>query len=72
MTVKDVAEMLHVSWGLVRDIQQRYLSRKNILKGTRWLLLKNPAKLDPELNEAKRLAEALEINRPLAAAYYLE
>ena len=50
----------------------RCLRRKDILRGTPWLLLKNPAKLDPERNEAKRLAEALGINRPLAAGYYLE
>lgn len=43
-----------------------------ILKGTRWLLLKNPENLDPERNELERLEEALRLNRPLAIAYYLK
>ena len=32
---------------------------KNVLKGTRWLLLKNPENLDDSKNERERLAEAL-------------
>ena len=47
-------------------------ARKKVLKGSRWLLLKNPENLDPERDEAARLKEALELNRPLAAAYYLK
>ena len=46
--------------------------QKNVLKGTRWLLLKNPENLDDERNERKRLEEALQLNRPLAAAYYMK
>lgn len=45
---------------------------KKILKGTRWLLLKNPENLDPKKDESKRLQEALAINAPLATAYYLK
>ena len=45
---------------------------KNILKGTRWLLLKNPENLDDEKGESKRLREALEINEPLATSYYMK
>ena len=45
---------------------------KDVLKGTRWLLLKNPENLDPTRNEAVRLAEALRLNQPLATAYYLK
>jgi transposase len=45
---------------------------RRILKGTRWLLLKNPENLDPEKNELRRLEEALRLNAPLAAAYYLK
>ena len=48
------------------------LMDKNVLKGTRWLLLKNPENLDTSRNEAKRLKEALELNQPLATAYYLK
>jgi len=43
-----------------------------ILKGTRWLLLKNPENLDQERNEREHLEEALRINKPLATAYYLK
>jgi transposase len=45
--------------------------QKQVLKGTRWLLLKNPENLDPAQREAQRLREALRLNRPLAAAYYM-
>jgi len=48
------------------------LEEKKLLKGTRWLLLKNPENLDPERDEPKRLQEALELNAPLATAYYLK
>jgi transposase len=45
---------------------------RKILKGTRWLLLKNPENLDPERDERRRLEEALRLNAPLAVAYYLK
>ena len=45
---------------------------KDVLKGTRWLLMKNPENLLPERNEAQRLEEALELNADLAKAYYLK
>lgn len=45
---------------------------KDVLKGTRWLLMKNPDHLDEARNEAARLQEALELNQPLATAYYLK
>lgn len=45
---------------------------RKILKGTRWLLLKNPENLDSERNEQQRLLEALRLNEPLATAYYLK
>lgn len=43
-----------------------------ILKGTRWLLLKNPENLDARRSERERLEDALRLNAPLAAAYYLK
>lgn len=46
--------------------------KKKVLKGTRWLLLKNPGKLDASKNEPQRLEEALRLNQPLAAAYYMK
>ena len=45
---------------------------KEVLKGTRWLLLKNPENLDTEKKEKERLEEALKINKPLSCAYYLK
>ena len=46
--------------------------QRRILKGTRWLLLKNPENLDPQKNELERLQEALNLNTPLTIAYYLK
>jgi len=45
---------------------------RHILKGTRWLLLKNPENLDDQRNKQQRLEEALRLNQPLAIAYYLK
>jgi transposase len=45
---------------------------KEVLKGTRWLLLKNPQNLDTEKREKERLEEALKLNQPLSCAYYLK
>lgn len=45
---------------------------KAVLKGTRWLLLKNPENLDDDRNEHQRLQDALSLNAPLATAYYLK
>jgi len=46
--------------------------QKKVLKGTRWLLLKNTYNLNEEKNEKERLEEALKLNKPLATAYYLK
>jgi transposase len=58
---------------------RRYLQRvaeteeqKEALKGTRWILLKNPENLDESKNEKERLNKLLEINQPLAAAYLMK
>src|SRR4051795_12351760 len=45
---------------------------KKVLKGARWLLLKNPENLDADKDEKSRLEEALALNQPLAVAYYLK
>ena len=45
---------------------------QKVLKGTRWLLLKNPENLDPNRREPERPAAALQLNQPLALAYYLK
>ena len=45
---------------------------KQVIKGTRWLLLKNPENLNKDRDEPQRLQEALKLNQPLAAAYYMK
>jgi transposase len=55
---------------LYREITD--LIQKEVLKGIRWLLLKNPENLNDKRNERERLEEALRLNEPLACAYYLK
>jgi transposase len=59
---------------LRRDMQREAveLLHKDVLKGTRWLLLKNPENLDTAKAEPDRLHDALAMNRPLAMAYYMK
>ena len=45
---------------------------RDVLKGIRYLLLKNPENLDENRNERERLDEALKLNRSLSIAYYLK
>lgn len=52
--------------------QLKAVEHKAVLKGTRWLLLKNPENLDANKKEKERLEEALRLNQPLATAYYLK
>ena len=46
--------------------------QKKVLKGTRWLLLKNSERLDSKRKEKDHLEEALKLNEPLALAYYMK
>lgn len=48
------------------------LMHKKVLKGIRWLLLKNQENLDPKKKEKARLEEALQVNKPLFVAYYMK
>jgi transposase len=59
---------------LRRDLHREATAKlqKNVLKGTRWLLLKNPENLDDRLDERQRLLDALSLNQSLATAYYLK
>ena len=45
---------------------------KQVLKGTRWLLLKDAENLDAEKDEKRRPEEALALNAPLATAYCMK
>jgi len=60
--------------GLRRDLYREATDQlhKDVLKGTRWLLLKNPDNLNPDRKETERLREALRLNQPLAMAYYMK
>jgi transposase len=62
--------------GLRRKLQREAENplQMEVLKGTRWLLLKNRENLspDPKKREKERLQEALKLNEPLAKAYYLK
>ena len=52
--------------------QQAKAMGRQLLKGIRWLLLRNSENLDDAKNERERLQEALSLNEPLAIAYYLK
>jgi len=56
--------------------QQATMMEKAVLKGSRWLLLKAPENLkahqDRKKDERIRLQAALELNQPLAIAYYMK
>lgn len=45
---------------------------RDVLKGTRWLLLKRIENLDDDRGEPTKLLKALELNQSLATAYYLK
>jgi transposase len=55
---------------LYREAKDRM--QKDVLKGTRWLLLMNQENLDDEKQESRKLEEALTLYASLAAAYYLK
>jgi transposase len=58
---------------LRRDLQREAQDTdKDVLKGTRWLLLKSPKKLCTLNEECQKLKDALKLNEPLAMAYYLK
>tara|TARA_B100001971_G_scaffold192633_1_gene197101 strand:+ start:87 stop:1349 length:1263 start_codon:yes stop_codon:yes gene_type:complete len=59
---------------LRRDVQGSVekIEHKQLLKGTLWLLMKNPENLDETRHERRRLEDALRINQPLATAYYMK
>ena len=58
---------------LRRNIYQKLnKTGQKVLKGTRWLLLKNSHRLRPKYQEKQRLKKALRMNTALATAYYLK
>jgi transposase len=70
-----VVKLFNEKFSLFRQELQREAEgplHKKVLKGTRWLLLKNPENLDEERDERKRLEKALALNKPLATVYYMK
>jgi transposase len=70
-----VVKLFNEKFSLFRQELQREAEgplAKKVLKGTRWLLLKNPENLVEEKDERKRLEKALALNKPLATAYYMK
>ena len=70
-----VVKLFNEKFTLFRQELQREAEgslQKAVLKGTRWLLLKNPENLADERDERKRLEKALALNKPLAAVYYMK
>jgi len=70
-----VVKLFNEKFSLFRQALQREAEgplQKKVLKGTRWLLLKNPENLNEERNERKRLEKALALNKPLATVYYMK
>jgi transposase len=59
---------------LRRDLHREATEKlhKDVLKGTRWLLLMNRENLDETKDEKRRLEEALALNKSLATAYYMK
>jgi transposase len=62
-----LSELRRTLYGKTEDADM-----KALLKGTRWLLLKNSENLNEEKGERQRLEKALQANRPLMVAYYLK
>jgi transposase len=62
-----LTEVRRMLYHELRDVMAR-----KVLKGSRWILLKNPESLCLERDEAKHLQEALRLNEPLATAYYMK
>jgi transposase len=62
-----LSDLRHELYRTAKDALQ-----KEVLKGSRWLLLKRPEHRDDRRNERQRLEEALRLNEPLAIAYYLK
>jgi transposase len=70
-----VVKLFNEKFSLFRQELQREAEgplQKAVLKGTRWLLLKNPENLADERDERKRLEKALALNKPLATVYYMK
>lgn len=70
-----IAKMINDGLSLLRRQLYRdetIANKRSILKGSRWLLLKNDDNLNNEKKEREKLEQILRINEPLSIAYYLK
>jgi transposase len=63
-------KLAHIRRSLYRELKDTMC--KKVLKGSRWILMKNPDNLSKKHDEQERLREALRLNEPLATAYYMK
>lgn len=69
--VKQVNEAVdEVRRAIVRE--ENTVQLRQVVKGTRWLLLKKGYNLNRDKDEKEKLEEALQLNKPLATAYYMK
>lgn len=50
----------------------RDILKRRVIKGTRWLLLTAKENLQKKTEQARRLNQALDVNKPLATVYYMK
>lgn len=69
-----VVKLMNEKLTLLRQqlFRESTADEKSVLKGSRWLLLKNPENLREDRDETAHLAAALKLNEPLAKGYYLK
>ena len=52
--------------------EEEKLGIRQVMKGSRWLLLKNSENLKTEKDEKQKLEKVLQMNKPLATMYYMK
>ncbi|MBK9678078.1 MAG: transposase [Saprospiraceae bacterium] len=52
--------------------EEKRLGIRQVMKGSRWLLLKNSENLNAEKDEKQKLEKVLQMNKPLATMYYMK
>jgi len=52
--------------------EEVFKNNRTVIKGIRWLLLRNATNLQKQPERCAQLEEALQLNKPLAEAYYLK
>jgi|GEM_PF-1657435 len=67
------ASLIYHAFGVYVTVGKNfYKMQSQALKGLRWIVLKNPENPDEEKNQHEQLEKALQMNKPLATAFYLK